>query len=70
MANIAAPDAEAWLGFGRIYEQFGVNTAVIQAYEKVEKPQGQMGPDSTYLLLLAQSRLRALQAVMQASQAQ
>jgi tetratricopeptide (TPR) repeat protein len=59
-ANLTEPNSEVWFGFGRIYEQYGVNDAAIEAYKKVEKPQGRIAPGSTYLL--AQQRLKALNA--------
>lgn len=60
---MAIPNPEVWFGFGRIYEQFGVDDAAIQAYEKVEKPHGPILSGSTYLL--AQSRLKSLKASAQ-----
>jgi len=59
-ANLSEPNSEAWYGFGSIYEQYGVNDAAVEAYKKVEKPEGRIGPTSTYVL--AQTRLKALTA--------
>lgn len=59
--NLSQPNSEVWYGFGSIYEQYGVNDAAIDAYKKVEKPEGRISPVSTYLL--AQARLKALNAV-------
>lgn len=59
--NLSQPNSEVWYGFGSIYEQYGVNDAAIDAYKKVEKPEGRISPVSTYLL--AQARLKALSAV-------
>jgi tetratricopeptide (TPR) repeat protein len=56
--NMAIPNEELWFGFGTLYEQYGMDDAAIEAYQKVEKPMGQIGPTSTYLL--AQARLGAL----------
>jgi tetratricopeptide (TPR) repeat protein len=58
--NLSEPNSEAWYGFGSIYEQYGVNDAAIEAYRKVEKPEGRIGPTSTYVL--AKARLKALAA--------
>jgi tetratricopeptide (TPR) repeat protein len=60
-ANLSEPNSEAWYGFASIYEQYGVNDAAIEAYKKVEKPEGRIGSTSTWRL--AQSRLKALGAV-------
>jgi len=58
IANLSEPNEPIWYGFGNIYEQYGINDSAIEAYKKVEKPEGRIGPTSTYLL--AQARLRAL----------
>jgi hypothetical protein len=50
-----------WFGFGSIYEQYGVNDAAINAYRKVEKPDGPIGATDTWVL--AQIRLKALGAL-------
>jgi len=60
IANLSEPNSEAWFGFGSIYEQYGVNDAAIEAFKKVEKPEGRIDPTSTYVL--AQARLKALGA--------
>jgi tetratricopeptide (TPR) repeat protein len=57
-ANLSEPDSAIWFGFGSIYEQYGIHDAAIEAYQKVEKPAGPIGPTDTYLL--AQMRLKAL----------
>jgi tetratricopeptide (TPR) repeat protein len=58
LANLSVPNSELWYGFGSIYEQYGITNAAVNAYSKVEKPIGRIGPTSTYLL--AQTRLKAL----------
>jgi len=60
IANLSEPNQEAWYGFGSIYEQYGVNDAAVDAYKRVQKPEGRIGPTSTYVL--AQVRLKALGA--------
>jgi tetratricopeptide (TPR) repeat protein len=56
--NMAVPNDAIWFIYASLYEQYGVQDAAIEAYEKVRKPEGYIGPTSTYLL--AQSRLKAL----------
>jgi tetratricopeptide (TPR) repeat protein len=56
--NMEVPNEELWFGFAILYEQYGIKDAAIEAYEKVEKPDGHIGATSTYLL--AQSRLKTL----------
>jgi tetratricopeptide (TPR) repeat protein len=58
--NMSLPNPEVWFGFGSIYEQYGINDAALEAYSKVEKPVGWIGPSSTYVL--AQSRIKSLNA--------
>jgi Tfp pilus assembly protein PilF len=58
--NLAEPNSEVWYGLASIYEQYGVTGAAIDAYRKVEKPEGRIDPASTWLL--AQARLKALGA--------
>ncbi|MGD0734700.1 MAG: DUF3857 domain-containing protein [Terracidiphilus sp.] len=58
VANLSEPNSSVWFGFGAIYEQYGVNDAAINAYRKVEKPEGAIGSTDTYIL--AQTRLKAL----------
>lgn len=58
--SLSQPNSAVWYGFGSIYEQYGVTDAAIDAYKKVERPDGKIDPTSTYLL--AQSRLKALGA--------
>jgi tetratricopeptide (TPR) repeat protein/transglutaminase-like putative cysteine protease len=60
VANLSEPNSEAWYGFGSIYEKYGVNDAAIEAFKKVEKPEGRIAPTSTYVL--ARARLKALGA--------
>jgi tetratricopeptide (TPR) repeat protein len=59
-SNLAVPNSSVWFGLGIIYEQFGVNDAARDAYNKVEKPAGRITTDSTWLL--AQARIKALQS--------
>ncbi|HEY3626757.1 MAG TPA: DUF3857 domain-containing protein [Terracidiphilus sp.] len=61
VANLSEPNSEVWFVFGSIYEQYGVNDAAIEAFRKVEKPEGRIAPASTYVL--AQARLKALGAL-------
>jgi tetratricopeptide (TPR) repeat protein len=56
--NMAVPNDLVWFGFGSLYQQYGIDDAAIEAYQKVEKPEGRIGVTSTYLL--AQARLKAL----------
>ncbi|MGA3372883.1 MAG: DUF3857 domain-containing protein [Terracidiphilus sp.] len=56
--NLSEPNSAIWYGFGSIYEQYDVNDAAIQAYRKVERPEGPISPTDTYVL--AQMRLKAL----------
>jgi len=58
IANLSEPNEAVWYGLGNIYEQYGIGDAAIEAYKKVEKPEGRIGPTSTYLL--AQARLRGM----------
>ena len=58
--HLLEPNSSVWFGYGLIYEQYGVNDAAIAAYRKVERPEGRIGPDDTYVL--AQARLKALGA--------
>ena len=58
--NMSEPNAAVWFAFGVIYEQYGINDAAIEAYRKVEKPDGPVNPTDTYVL--AQARLKALGA--------
>jgi tetratricopeptide (TPR) repeat protein/transglutaminase-like putative cysteine protease len=57
-ANLSEPNSEIWYALGSIYEQYGVTDAAIEAYHKVERPEGRIHPTSTWLL--AQARLKAL----------
>ena len=57
-ANLSVPNSAVWYALGLVYEQYGVDDAAIAAYEKVEKPEGQIDPEDTWLL--AQARLKAL----------
>lgn len=58
--SLSEPNSEIWFGLASIYEQYGVTDAAIEAYRKVEKPEGRIDPTSTWLL--AQARLKALGA--------
>jgi tetratricopeptide (TPR) repeat protein len=58
--NLSEPNSEVWYALASIYEQYGVTDAAIEAYRKVEKPEGRIDPSSTWLL--AQARLKALGA--------
>ncbi|MFZ1085616.1 MAG: DUF3857 domain-containing protein [Terracidiphilus sp.] len=61
--ELSLPNSAIWFGFGSIYEKYGINDAAIDAYRKVEKPDGPIGPTDTYVL--AQARLKALGASSQ-----
>jgi len=56
--NLSEPNSVIWYGFGSIYEQYGISDAAIEAYRKVERPEGPIDPIDTYVL--AQMRLKAL----------
>jgi tetratricopeptide (TPR) repeat protein len=56
--SMAVPNDSIWFAFASLYENYGIDDAAIEAYEKVTKPEGFIGATSTYLL--AQSRLKAL----------
>jgi hypothetical protein len=56
----STPNSEVWFGLGFIYERYGVTDAAIETYRKVERPEDQFDPTSTWLL--AQGRLKALGA--------
>jgi hypothetical protein len=58
--NLEVPNSAIWYGFGRIYEEYGVNDAAAAAYQRVERPDGVIDPTGTFVL--AQSRLKALHA--------
>ena len=58
--DLSLPNSPVWCALGLVYEQYGVDDAAIAAYEKVEKPEGQIDPEDTWLL--AQARLKALKA--------
>jgi tetratricopeptide (TPR) repeat protein len=60
MSSMALPNEMIWFVFGSLYEKYGIEDAAIEAFEKVNKPEGYIAPTSTYLL--AQSRLKALKA--------
>ena len=59
--NLSEPNSAVWYGFGSIYEQYGIKDAAIEAYRKVEKPEGPISSTDTYVL--AQARLKALGAL-------
>jgi len=52
------PNDAVWFGYASLYEQYGIDDAAIEAYEKVEKQVGHIDVASTYLL--AQTRLKAI----------
>lgn len=56
--NLSEPNSEIWYALASIYEQYGETEAAIEAYRKVEKPEGAIPPTSTWLL--AQARLKKL----------
>ena len=56
--DMEEPNSAAWYVFGRIDEQLGQNDAAAQAYSKVEKPDGFVSAEDTWIL--AQKRLQAL----------
>jgi hypothetical protein len=60
MSNMAVPNDLLWFVFASLYEKYGIEDAAIEAYGKVDKPEGYIAPTTTYLL--AQSRLKALSA--------
>lgn len=55
-----SPNSEVWYALASIYEQYGLRDAAVEAYKRVEKPEGYVHATSTWLL--AQSRLQALGA--------
>jgi tetratricopeptide (TPR) repeat protein len=60
--NESEPSEEVWFGLGLTYEQFGAKESAIEAYKKVEKPEGTLiNPVATYLL--AQKHLKQLGAI-------
>jgi tetratricopeptide (TPR) repeat protein len=58
--DMEEPNAAAWYVFGRIDEQLGQLDAAAQAYRKVDKPDGYVPSEDTWVL--AQKRLRAIAA--------
>jgi tetratricopeptide (TPR) repeat protein/transglutaminase-like putative cysteine protease len=58
--NLSEPNSAVWYALASIYEQYGVADAAVEAYRKVERPEGRVDPSSTWLL--AQARLKALGA--------
>jgi predicted Zn-dependent protease len=58
---MTVPSDVLWYVYASLYEQYGVNDAAIEAYEKVEKPEGYISATRTYVL--AQNRLKALKTV-------
>ena len=52
------PEGNSWYVFGRIAEQYGIDEAALIAYRRVEKPEHDYGPDSTWAL--AQRRIALL----------
>lgn len=66
--DLDQPDSIYWYPLGRIAEQLGEYDVAERDYARVEKPKEPMAiPDSTYLL--AQNRLRVLQAKPRANAA-
>jgi DNA-binding SARP family transcriptional activator len=57
------PNESIWFGYALLYEQYGAKDAAIEAYRKVEKPEGI--PPAFETWQLAQARLKALGAVVQ-----
>jgi tetratricopeptide (TPR) repeat protein len=53
------PNSAAWYVFGRIDEQLGQTDAAAQAYRKVDKPDGFVSAEDTWIL--AQKRLHEIQ---------
>jgi tetratricopeptide (TPR) repeat protein/transglutaminase-like putative cysteine protease len=49
-ANEDEPNTEIWLGFGLIAEQYGEASAARAAYNRMEKPEHEAGPTSSYAL--------------------
>ncbi|MDR3751511.1 MAG: hypothetical protein P4K94_08505 [Terracidiphilus sp.] len=58
--NLVEPNDPIWLGFGLIYEQYGVRDAAIGAYKRILKPERNVSPIEAFAL--AQTRLKALDA--------
>jgi Tfp pilus assembly protein PilF len=58
--HLSEPNSSVWYALASIYEQYGVTDAAIEAYRKVERPEGRINPTSTWVL--AQARLKALGA--------
>jgi tetratricopeptide (TPR) repeat protein len=58
--HLSEPNSSVWFVLASIYEQYGVTDAAIEAYRKVERPEGRINPTSTWVL--AQARLKALGA--------
>jgi tetratricopeptide (TPR) repeat protein len=60
--NQVEPNSAVWYALGLIYEQYGANTAAVDAYKKVQAHENDdhtfIEPTDTYVL--AQSRLTAL----------
>jgi tetratricopeptide (TPR) repeat protein len=54
-SDLASPD---WYILGRIAEEYGVVDAALEAYERVESPEG--GPDASSTFALATRRIAAL----------
>jgi len=59
-ASLEEPNSECWYIFGRLAEDFGEVDAAESAYKKVEKPEGEIWPGSTYSL--TQRRLAGLKS--------
>ena len=57
--NMAQPISTLWYAFGQLYENYGINDAALEAYRKVDKPEGYISPTRTWSL--AQERIAQLQ---------
>jgi tetratricopeptide (TPR) repeat protein len=58
--SMTEPNSAVWYALGSIDEQYGLPDAAIEAYNRVEKPTGQVSPTDTWVL--ADTRLKALGA--------
>lgn len=56
--QLIEPNESVWFGYALLYEQYGANEAAIEAYRKMEKPEGILSAFDTWQL--AQARLKAL----------
>jgi hypothetical protein len=58
--NLSEPLSEVWLALASIYEQYGVIDAAIEAYRKVERPEGRIYPTRPGYLRKSDSKRWAL----------